>query len=1220
MHINNDLIVSSNRTEEVDEQEPPLLCPVCNRPAETGTIECSKCNTWIHYECENMEHRIDDISLNAEFMCSPCVLDEHQHQQNSALQILRQEQEQQSQQTTEKRAVQLNQDASKPTKKTQNKKLKNRQGQQHNGKENESNSNRSDNVLIQLCPVCDHPSGNEAIECKRCNKWLHHECENIEESRRNDFPEAEYTCSFCFLDEQHQQSNVLSSAVEQEYQTENRHQTTGNSADTNKLRKTKLNTKSKARQGQLHNCTEAESKIAMMQAEIARLEDIVKEQRDTIRIYKIRAAAYDTTQNQQDKKEQNGHNTDHGVLESYNKRITALEIETLKSRMNAIEELLYHTRLTSNHVTHTLTTDVPSRSDVGMGFQATSQTTTNGDNTRQRGNNYSEDEEDTRLVHDTQGSKQQQQHRPEGGKEQTGRSNYKVEKPRNMTALIQNQERQRCHPNTDCQYFLGYGRANSKTPIEEPLYSTVEHRQGPPYHQLNHTRPQTARGVTSHHQQNHMQQQTAAGVTPNHQQIHLQSLTAAGVTSHYLQPQTTAGVTPNHQKIHLQPLTVAGVTPNHKQNSPAASDNSGSDITSPAASYNSGSDITSPAATDKSGSDFTQPTNSPAATDSSGSDITSPAATDNSGSGTKSPANSSTATGSSGSDITLPANSPAATDNNGSDITPTAKSSAATDNSGSDITQPAKSSAASDKSGNDISPAYASSSERDAKRPTNPSSVTDPRDMYNISPTYELSSIENKGSDIKTPANASPHTESSEADISPTKSHGVHPICSTMDDESNTMENTKQPAPNNTDHKRTTEIEQHRNLDQSGRDFLAKTNIGKCQSKLKNKERGKPAATDICESDNTPPAKPPAATDICESDITPPVKSSAITNNSERDIIPTKSDADTDISGSDITSPAKLSAATDNSGSDITSPAKLSAATDNSGSDITSQTKLSAATDNSGSDITSQTKLSAATDNSGSDITLTAKPSAAIENSGKDNTPPTKLTAATDSNGSEISPKKSTADTYKSGSDTTPTNMDRSGRDFLAKTGSDITPPVKSSAATNNSERDIIPGKSNAATYSSMSDTTPTKSNADTDSSGSDITSHVELSAATDNSGSDITSPAKSTAAADNSGSDITSPAKSTAAADNSGSDITSPVKSTAAADNSGSDITPTAKSTTAADNSGNEITPTAKSSAATDNSGSDITSPAKSTAAADNSGSDHTNSKIICSRRQQRE
>ena len=33
MHINNDLIVSSNRAEEVDEQEPPLLCPVCNRPA-----------------------------------------------------------------------------------------------------------------------------------------------------------------------------------------------------------------------------------------------------------------------------------------------------------------------------------------------------------------------------------------------------------------------------------------------------------------------------------------------------------------------------------------------------------------------------------------------------------------------------------------------------------------------------------------------------------------------------------------------------------------------------------------------------------------------------------------------------------------------------------------------------------------------------------------------------------------------------------------------------------------------------------------------------------------------------------------------------------------------------------------------------------------------------------------------------------------------------------
>ena len=282
-------------------------------------------------------------------MCSPCVLDEHQHQQNSALPMQRQVQEQQSQQTAKKQTVQLNQDSSKPTKQTQNKKLKNRQGHQHNNKETENNNIRSDNMLIQLCPVCDHPSGKEDIECKRCNKWLHHECENIEESRRNDFPQAEYTCSFCFLDEQDQQSNALSSVEEQEYQIQNIQQNTGNSVDNNKSKKTKHNTKPKARQGQLHNCTEAESKIAMMQAEIARLEDIVKEQRDTIRIYKIRAAAYDTKiQNEPNKEEQNGHKTDHGVLESYNKRITALEIETLKTRMNAIEVLLYHTGPTSN--------------------------------------------------------------------------------------------------------------------------------------------------------------------------------------------------------------------------------------------------------------------------------------------------------------------------------------------------------------------------------------------------------------------------------------------------------------------------------------------------------------------------------------------------------------------------------------------------------------------------------------------------------------------------------------------------------------------------------------------------------------------------------------------------------------------------------------------------------------------------------------------------------
>ena len=217
-----------------------------------------------------------------------------------------------------------------------------------------------------------------------------------------------------------------------------------------------------------------------------------------------------------------------------------------------------------------MTTDAPSRSDVGMGLQATSHAATSGDNTRKRGNNYSEDEEDTRFIYDTQGSKQQQQHRPEGGIEQSVRNNYKMEKPKNMTALIPNQERQRCHPNTDCQNFLGYGRANSKTPIEEPLCPSVEHRQELPYHHLNHMRPQSTVGVTSHQQQYYLQPQTAVGVTSHHQQNHIQPLTAVGVASHHQQnhllPQTAEGVTFHHQQNHLQPETAEGVTLHHQQN------------------------------------------------------------------------------------------------------------------------------------------------------------------------------------------------------------------------------------------------------------------------------------------------------------------------------------------------------------------------------------------------------------------------------------------------------------------------------------------------------------------------------------------------------------------------------------------------------------------------------------------------------------------------------
>ena len=134
--------------------------------------------------------------------------------------------------------------------------------------------------------------------------------------------------------------------------------------------------------------------------------------------------------------------------------------------------------------------------------------------------------------------------------------------------------------------------------------------------------------------------------------------------------------------------------------------------------------------------------------------------------------------------------------------------------------------------------------------------------------------------------------------------------------------------------------------------------------------------------------------------------------------------------GSDITSPVKSSAATDSSGSDITSPAKSSAATSNSGSDIL-LTKSTAATDSSENDITATSESAAATDSNGSDITPSAKSSAAIDNRGRNITRTNTTTTVIDSNRSHIS--QLTDHQQTEGIEPLP-NMDRSGRDFLAKT------------------------------------------------------------------------------------------------------------------------------------------------------------------------------------------
>ena len=96
-----------------------------------------------------------------------------------------------------------------------------------------------------------------------------------------------------------------------------------------------------------HDCVEMDRKLTLLQAETARLEDIINEQRNTIRIYKMRLAASkdhqtdqrDACQTQQDRNRE-VHN-----------RLTNLEIDNLKLRMTHLEagQKLYEHRMSPTH-------------------------------------------------------------------------------------------------------------------------------------------------------------------------------------------------------------------------------------------------------------------------------------------------------------------------------------------------------------------------------------------------------------------------------------------------------------------------------------------------------------------------------------------------------------------------------------------------------------------------------------------------------------------------------------------------------------------------------------------------------------------------------------------------------------------------------------------------------------------------------------------------------
>ena len=223
-----------------------------------------------------------------------------------------------------------------------------------------------------LCPVCDKPIQDDAIECDQCETFIHFYCENIDDkileaANKN----KEYICSSCFLknteDEEErttrkvpnsqpnavneintnknstptennktstQKSNDGQQGVSQS--PESRHQTseTPTTTKTNKRKTTKGNNNYPKRSSNAikhYDCIETERKIALLQEEVARLEDIIVEQKNTIRIHKMRAAAASND---------NIHLDDGATPHPQNSmhdRLRCMELENLRTRITVLE-------------------------------------------------------------------------------------------------------------------------------------------------------------------------------------------------------------------------------------------------------------------------------------------------------------------------------------------------------------------------------------------------------------------------------------------------------------------------------------------------------------------------------------------------------------------------------------------------------------------------------------------------------------------------------------------------------------------------------------------------------------------------------------------------------------------------------------------------------------------------------------------------------------------
>ena len=242
-----------------------------------------------------------------------------------------------------------------------------------------------------LCPVCDQPTKDNSIECDQCEKFVHFFCENIDErileqANKNN----EYICSSCHLknieriEEEEQRklittipgtedtetrdtdiensqtlpkqpvvseksNNTQQEQQQRQHQPQPTHQEqqqslqlpqttelSQNQQEKTGKKKTPRGSNNQPRKSNnsiKHDCIETERKIALLQEEVARLEDIilVVEQKNTIRIHKMRAA--NVYCNNQEPANNNSALAQTNIIE----RMRDIEIENLRTRIAIIE-------------------------------------------------------------------------------------------------------------------------------------------------------------------------------------------------------------------------------------------------------------------------------------------------------------------------------------------------------------------------------------------------------------------------------------------------------------------------------------------------------------------------------------------------------------------------------------------------------------------------------------------------------------------------------------------------------------------------------------------------------------------------------------------------------------------------------------------------------------------------------------------------------------------